>query len=182
MRSLFTDEQRAIVNLILGKTVAQAEENLLRLYNDHASLLHFLHEADVPQPSALAVAAGFAANAMVRRALAADPIDAGQLGTAIRAARDNAVELDRQELGFVADSRMRAAMAALQDRPKCRRTLENALEIAEALRLLPFLPDIWQAQNIWHKIATTHVSIADPALFEQLGRRLAIDTEAITRL
>ncbi len=179
VRSLFTDEQRAIVNLILNKTVAAAEENLLRLYNNHASLLHFLHEADVPQPSALALAAGFAANVMVRRALTADPIDAGQVSAGIAAARGNAVELDRQELSFLADKRMCGAMAALQEAPESKKALENALGIAEALHSLPFAPDIWQAQNLWHSIAAMHLPVADPALFEQLGRRLAIDTHAM---
>ena len=74
---------------------------------------------------------------------------------------------------------MRAAMAALQQRPEDKELLENALKIAQALRLLPFAADIWQAQNIWHSIAISAVSVGDPKMFEQLGRLLAIDTDSI---
>ncbi len=180
IRSLFTDEQRWAVNLILNQTVARAEDNLIRLYDDHASLLHFLSEAQVPRPSALALAANFTVNVRLKRALAADPIDPALLHSTLAAAAQDHIELDRQEVSFVADARMRDAMATFAARPADLAALQNAHSVAEALRRLPFEANIWQAQNLWHSVATAGAAIADRTLFAQLGEALSIAVETIT--
>ena len=73
LTSLFTDEQRRIVQIILGSTLAEIEKSLTTIYEDHASLLHYLFSAGLPKPPALTLAAGFAINAGLRRALEATP-------------------------------------------------------------------------------------------------------------
>ena len=182
VRSLFLDEQRRVMKLILNNTVAEAEESLLRLYADHASLLHFLSQADMPRPSALALAANFAINVTVRRALENDPVDIAQVRAALALAEQDHVELDRQELSYTADQQMRAAMLLLAEKPGDRTVLENAVSMAEALALLPFSADIWQAQNIWHDLAQQRresgLRLAENRLFDALGRALAIAVDA----
>ncbi len=186
IRALFTDEQRRVMKLILNNTVAEAEESLLRLYADHAALLHFLSEAAVPRPSALALAASFAVNVNLRRALESDPVDATQVRATLALAKQDRVELDQLdcgELSFVADRRMCEAMAAVAARPDDAEALDHALTAAEALRLLPFDANIWQAQNLWYEIATTQKGLAptllaDPQAFASLGSALGISREA----
>ena len=75
LTSLFSDEQRRIVQLILNSTLWDIENSLTNIYEDHASLLHYLSQAGLPKPPALTLAAGFAINAGLRRALDSDPID-----------------------------------------------------------------------------------------------------------
>jgi alpha-amylase/alpha-mannosidase (GH57 family) len=185
IRSLFTDEQRRVMKLILSNTVEEAEESLIRLYDDHASLLHFLSEAEVPRPSALALAANFAVNVTLRRALESDPIDAAQMRAALALAEQDHVDLDRAELSFTADGRMRDAMAAFAAQPEDRGALERALAVAEAVRLLPFPANIWQAQNIWCEIASGQQKdalsrrVADRERFGALGRALGISVDAV---
>ncbi len=182
IQALFTDEQRRVMNLILNNTVAEAEESLIRLYKDHASLLHFLSEAQVPRPSALALAANFAINVTLRRAIESDPIDTAQVRASLALAAQDHVELDRQELSFTADARMRDAMAAMAAQPNSRTTLESALAVAQALELLPFPANIWQAQNIWHGLAVAPAGVLElPSreAFRALGRALAISVEAM---
>ena len=69
LTSLFSDEQRRIVQLILNSTLWDIENSLTNIYEDHASLLHYLSQAGLPKPPALTLAAGFAINAGLRRAL-----------------------------------------------------------------------------------------------------------------
>ena len=182
IRSLFTDEQRRVMKVILNNTVSEAEESLLRLYQDHASLLHFLTEAEVPRPSALALAANFAVNVMLRRALESEPVDAAQLRSTLALAAQDHIELDRQELSFVADERMRAAMAAFAEHPDDHAALDEALSVAQALQLLPFDANIWQAQNIWHALLPVSGAGAVPTehreQFRALGRALGIAVDA----
>ena len=68
LTSLFTDDQRRIVKMILNSTLWNIENALTTIYEDHASLLHYLSQAGLPKPPALALAAGFAVNAGLRRA------------------------------------------------------------------------------------------------------------------
>ncbi len=184
IRSLFNDEQRRVMKLILNNTVAEAEESLLRLYADHASLLQFLSETEIPRPSALALAANFAINVRLRRALESEPVDTAQVRSTLALAGQDHVELDRGELSFAADGRMRDAMAALAARPGDRGLLESALAVAETLQLLPFAANIWQAQNIWQRIAEAQKQhpaqlLADREQFQALGKALGISLEMI---
>ena len=62
LTSLFTDEQRRILKLILKTTIQEVETTLSSIYEGHASLLHYLSQAGLPKPPALTLAAGFSVN------------------------------------------------------------------------------------------------------------------------
>jgi alpha-amylase/alpha-mannosidase (GH57 family) len=184
IHSLFTDEQRRVIRLILSNTISEAEESLIHLYDDHASLLRFLSEADVPRPSALALAANFAVNINLRRALEGDPIDAAQVRAMLAAAQQDSVELNRAELSYSADERMRSTMERFAEEPGNSALLESALTVAQTLRLLPFPANIWQAQNIWHAVAVEQQqqggrTVSDVERFRALGEALDIDVPAM---
>ena len=78
LRSLFRDEQKRILEILLTSTLEEVESSLSAIYENQASLLHFLTQSKLPRPEALTVAATFAINAGLRRALQAEPIDAIQ--------------------------------------------------------------------------------------------------------
>ena len=58
LTSLFADEQHRILHTILNQTISEMEDSLRKIYEDHASLLHFLTESGMAAPPALATAAG----------------------------------------------------------------------------------------------------------------------------
>ena len=68
LTSLFADEQHRILKTILNQTVSEMEDSLRKIYEDHASLMHFLTQSGMSPPPALALAAAFAINASLRRA------------------------------------------------------------------------------------------------------------------
>jgi hypothetical protein len=150
LTSLFRDEQRRILNLILNSTLKEVESSLSAIYKDHASLLHFLSQAGLPQPPALAVAASFSVNAGMKRAIESNPIDTIEVRTLLGLAKADQVALDRNGLSYLADQRMKQAMVALYAQPRKVNVLEEALLIATTLRELPFELNLWQAQNIWY--------------------------------
>ena len=65
LTSLFSDEQRRIVKIILNSTLWDIENSMTTIYQDHASLLHYLSQAGLPKPPALNLAASFAINALM---------------------------------------------------------------------------------------------------------------------
>jgi alpha-amylase/alpha-mannosidase (GH57 family) len=190
LTSLFTDEQRRIVQIILNSTLADIEKSLTTIYDEHASLLHYLSQAGLPKPPALTLAAGFAINAGLRRALESSPADQVQLRSFLALAKDNQVPLEVPTLSYIADQRMKRAMVELQMSSGSLESLERALTLAHMLVELPFELNLWQAQNIWYEIlrnasyALTARAAEDRQLWEkdfsELGACLSIDCAAIS--
>ena len=192
LTSLFTDEQRRIVQLILNSTLWDIENSLTTIYQDHASLLHYLSQASLPKPPALTLAAGFAINAGLRRVLEVDPIDVARLRSYLSLAKADLVPLEIATLSYIADLRMKRAMVELQMSSGSLEMLDRALALARILTELPFDLNLWQAQNIWYEILRTS-GYALTALtkedrprwerdFNELGTCLTFDTEAIRDL
>ncbi|HEY1159663.1 MAG TPA: DUF3536 domain-containing protein [Terracidiphilus sp.] len=190
LTSLFTDEQRRIVQLILNSTLWDIENSLTTIYEDHASLLHFLSQAGLPKPPALTLAAGYAINAGLRRALETDPIDQAQLRSFLSLSKADQVPLETATLSYISDQRMKRAMIELQMSSGSMEMLDRALSLAQNLVELPFELNLWQAQNIWYEILGTS-SYALTALgkdnrprwdkdFNELGACLSIDCAAIS--
>ena len=189
LTSLFTDEQRRIVQLILNSTLWDIENSLTTIYQDHASLLHYLSQAGLPKPPALTLAAGFAINAGLRRALEADPIDQAQLRSFLSLAKADQVPLETATLSYIADQRMKRAMVELQMSSGSLEMLDRALALARTLIELPFELNLWQAQNIWYEILRagpeklTSLAAEDQARwakgFHELAACLSIDYAAI---
>jgi len=152
LTSLFRDEQRRILQIILNSTLGDIERSLKSIYDDHASLLHYLSQAGLPKPPALALAAGFAVNAGLRRALETDPIDAAQVRSFLSMAKADEVALDRPTLSYVADLRMKRAMIELAMSSGNLEILDRALQLARTMTELPFELNLWQAQNLWYEI------------------------------
>ncbi len=190
LTSLFTDEQRRIVKIILNSTLQDIEKSLTGIYEEHASLLHYLFSAGLPKPPALTVAAEFAVNAGLRRALEADPIDQAQLRSFLSLAKTDQIPLETDTLSYNADQRMKRAMIDLQQSSGSLKMLDRALGLARILGEMPFGLNLWQAQNIWYEIfrtsndALTALSADDRPKWEQsfkeLGSCLSIDYAAIS--
>jgi alpha-amylase/alpha-mannosidase (GH57 family) len=190
LTSLFTDEQRRIVQIILNSTLADIEKSLTTIYEEHASLLHYLSQSGLPKPPALTLAAGFAINAGLRRALESDPTDQAKLRSFLALAKANQVPLETATLSYIADQRMKRAMVGLQMSSGSRETLDRALALARTLVELPFKLNLWQAQNIWYEIlrnsgnALTALATEDRQRWEknfsELGACLSIDGAAIS--
>ncbi|HEY2472576.1 MAG TPA: DUF3536 domain-containing protein [Terracidiphilus sp.] len=190
LTSLFSDEQRRIVQLILNSTLWDIESSLTNIYEDHASLLHYLSQAGLPKPPALTLAAEFAINAGLRRALEGDPIDQALLRSFLQLSKADKVPLDTATLSYIADQRMKRAMVELQMSSGSLEMLDRAVTLARTLVELPFELNLWQAQNIWYEILRTSsyaltAQIAEDRPrwdkdFNDLGKCLSIETTAMT--
>jgi alpha-amylase/alpha-mannosidase (GH57 family) len=190
LTSLFRDEQRRILKIILDSTLSDIEASLKNIYDDHASLLHYLSQAGLPKPSALALAAGFAVNAGLRRALESDPIDLSLVRSFLAMAKSDEITLDTPTLTYVADLRMKRAMLELVMSSGNLEILDRSLSLARTLTELPFELNLWQAQNIWYEIlrSSAHGLTAhepeDRARwdrdFRELGCCLSIACDVIT--
>jgi alpha-amylase/alpha-mannosidase (GH57 family) len=171
LTSLFADEQHRILRTILNQTLSEMEDSLRNIYEDHASLLHYLTESGMSPPPALALAASFALNASLRRALEAEDFDASEVQSLLNRAEGDQVTLDAALLGFTASQRMKRAMVRLESatspvmtsavtpvHPAATQALQTALNIAHTIAAMPFEVNLWQAQNIWNDLLRRNIS------------------------
>jgi alpha-amylase/alpha-mannosidase (GH57 family) len=188
LTSLFADEQHRILQSILNQTLSEVEGSLIRIYNEHATLLDFLGDANVAAPPALALTAGFAINASLRRALEADTFDSAEITRLLHRAEVDHVTLDNDLLSYTADKRMKRAMvrleaAAEQQAPQNLSVLYETLAIAETLRTLPMEVNLWQAQNIWNDLLrrsdATYWSREWREGFRKVGLALNLSVDAL---
>jgi len=159
----------------------------MRIYEEHATLLDFLGEANVPAPPALALTASFAVNASLRRALDSDIYDSSEVARLLRRSEIDHVKLDTALLSFTSDKRMKRAMVKLEaaigndHQPQNVSVLQDTLAIAESLQTLPMEINLWQAQNIWNDLLrrsdTSHWSREWREGFYKLGLALNISVD-----
>jgi hypothetical protein len=182
LTSLFADEQQRILRSILNSTLAEMEESLRMIYEDHASLLHFLTESGMAAPPALALAANFALNASLRRAIEAEEFDPSEIESLFVRASTDQVVVDTAALSFAAGARIKRAMEQLEEVTTAGQSpetaLRTALTIALALRTMPFDVNLWQAQNIWNDLFRrsdrSNCSADCKQAFKKLGEALYI--------
>ncbi|AXC11001.1 Alpha-amylase/alpha-mannosidase [Acidisarcina polymorpha] len=187
--SLFNDEERRILKIILDPTLNEIETTFSAIYERHASLLQFLSEVGMPKPAELTLAAGSFINSGLRHSLEADPIEDDRIALLLGRAKDIKIALDEPLLSYVASQRIKASMVALHKHPSRARELDEALRVAQALHTFPFEIRLWQAQNIWYEIMeVSHnrsLSIAAQdfaswqARFNALGRHLGIAVDEL---
>jgi hypothetical protein len=187
LTSLFADEQHRILNTILNQTISEMEDSLRKIYEDHASLLHFLTETGMSAPPALASAARFAINAALRRAIEAEAFDPAEIETLLARAESDQVPLDTQLLGYTAGQRMKRAMirleASVAGDPSANGALATALIITETIHKMPFEVNLWQAQNIWNDLLrrsdTNYWTAEWKEDFKKLGKAMNISVDEL---
>jgi alpha-amylase/alpha-mannosidase (GH57 family) len=184
LTSLFNDEERRILKIILEPTLHEIESTLGAIYERHSSLLSFLSQARVPNPPELTLAAGYSINAGLRHALEEVPIDPARIHLLLDRARDIQIVLDGPQLGYIASQRMKKVMTALHSRRERMASLDQAVQMAEVVSALPFEVRLWHAQNIWYEIHESYLhrtltlspteAESWEARFKTLGRSLGI--------
>ena len=145
------------------------------------------HRVRRRRPPALAIAANFAINSSLRRAIEADNFDASEIETLFARAAADQVELDTPVLAFAAAERMKRAMVRLEAAAAADQTLMSALRtalaVAAGLRALPFDVNLWQAQNIWNDLFRrsdkNYWSPEWKLAFKKLGEALYISVDQL---
>ena len=146
-KSLFRDEQRKVLNIILQSTLAEVEAVYRQVHEHHAPLMRFLLDLGAPMPSAFRAAAELVINSNLRRALEDEEPDPGRVHALLDEAKLWAVPLDGVALGFVFQKTLEGIAGRLGERREGQRTIERLLAAVALARELPFPVDLWEVQN-----------------------------------
>jgi hypothetical protein len=148
LKSLFADEQRKVLQLLLQTTLEEIEADYRQLYEHHTPLLRFLKDAGTPPPKALYTAAEFVLNAELHRAFENDDLELKRIEHLLREAQSEGISLEGESLAYSirkALERTANRLKASPDDLSLLRELEQATKLVSGL---PFGVNLWEVQNI----------------------------------
>ncbi|MBN2125828.1 MAG: DUF3536 domain-containing protein, partial [Deltaproteobacteria bacterium] len=152
LSSLFLDEQRRILSLILQSTIEDAEGVYRRLYDNHAPMIRFLKDAGIPLPKALHTAAGFLINGDLHRAFSEETLSLDRIRNLLEESRFLEISLETDTLEYALRKSLERLAADFSSDPgdmERLKGLEGALGI---LDLVSFPINLWTLQNICYRV------------------------------
>jgi hypothetical protein len=149
LHSMFKDEQRTMLELILAPLVAEAEATHIKLYTRNADLMRFLTELQMPLPKTLRASAEFALNHHLRTEFLGDEPSLQRVAPLIEEARAVNVSLDVPTLEYALRSRLEQMAERLTVSPADPQLLHRFQAAVELARALPFPVNLWQVQNLF---------------------------------
>jgi alpha-amylase/alpha-mannosidase (GH57 family) len=155
LKSLFPDEQRKILELVLQVPLEEAEAAYRQLYEHHGPLLRFLKEASGPPPKALYTAAEFVLNADLQRAFEDEELNLARIEHLLREARLEGISLETTSLEFGFRKTLERLAEQLTADPSDLIMLQKLKEATTLLSRLPFQVDVWKVQNICYEMLQT---------------------------
>jgi alpha-amylase/alpha-mannosidase (GH57 family) len=171
LKSLFRDEQRRILGLILNSTLETAESEYRQLYENHAPLMRFLTDLRMPLPEALRSTATYALNSRLRNALSAENLDPEPIQSLIQEAQALSVPLETTTLEFTFRKRLEKLAVEFHDDPVDPERLSRLAGGVALARKLPFPVHFWSIQNwCWHAMGTTLPGMQNSASGDETAR------------
>jgi alpha-amylase/alpha-mannosidase (GH57 family) len=149
VKSLFRDEQRRVLQRILGSMTSEAESSLRQIYEHHAPLMGFLADIGSPLPPVLRMTSEFVLNSLLRRAFSEDDLQLERVETLLQTARRENVPLDIPSLSYTLKKRLDDMAGELLVVPRGQ-TLERFNAAISLVQSLPFEVDLWRLQNAYY--------------------------------
>ncbi|HXB22420.1 MAG TPA: DUF3536 domain-containing protein [Candidatus Solibacter sp.] len=184
LKSLFKDEQKRILDLILGRTLQETEDNYRQIYQRHGPLLRFLEEMNQPVPEVLRITSEFVLNSDLKHTFENDPVDALRISMLLELAKREGVKLEEAGLGYAAGNALTRLMRRLRDDPQNIELLETTYILVALLQMFPLNVNYWEAQNIFYFLmknqlpAMSHEQTADTDKWRErflaLGEKLRV--------
>ena len=156
IRSLFRDEQRRILHMILEPTLMDVEQSYRQINEANASILRFLTDNNIPPPQALLAAARYVLNMDLIRAFEQEDPDGSAIQNLLESARLQGISLDSDTLEITIRKRLESMMNRLLTVPSDIRLLGEIEALVRILNTLPFELNLRRIQNIYYAILQSH--------------------------
>ena len=151
LRSLFRDEQRKIVDLILNDSLATAAAAYRAIYDNQAPLIRFLIGLGVPVPPAFHTAAEIALNYQLRHLFRREDLDTDSIQSHFKEVATANVQLDVPGLEYTIRKRLEREAEQFAAQPKNIETVQKLRKHLEFTATLPLTVALWEVQNIAYR-------------------------------
>ena len=148
LRTLFRDEQRKIVDLILKDSLATAAAAYRSIYENHAPLIRFLNGLGIPVPAAFQSAAQIAVNSQLKMAFEQRDPDLDTIQSHLKEVTVSNIALDVPGLEYAIRKRLEAEAEIFASAPTNAEEAHKLTTLLKFATTLPFPVNLWEVQNI----------------------------------
>jgi alpha-amylase/alpha-mannosidase (GH57 family) len=153
LKSLFRDEQRKILDVILEKTQSDAESVYRHLFEHHVPLMRFLKDSNTPPPRALAAAGELVTNSELRREFASDNLNFGAIQNLLVQADLAGIPLDADTLEYTLRVNLEHMAESFHSNPEQFGLLQKLVSGIELVYALPFDVNLRRVQDLHYSLA-----------------------------
>ncbi len=158
---LFKDEQKRIVNQVMGNTMHNIEVAFRNIYENNYSLMQAMNELKIQAPEALKFCGNFSVNARLSNILEEEDIDFRELDSVSETFHRLNINVDKVGLGFKAEQRINQMMLKLLHHPQDLELMTDIVRLLKACNKVSLTPDLWQAQNIAFSIQKRYKTLLE---------------------
>jgi alpha-amylase/alpha-mannosidase (GH57 family) len=148
LRTLFRDEQRKIVDLILKESLATTSAAYRSIYENQAPLIRFLNGLGIPVPPAFQSAAQIALNSQLKQAFEQSEPDLDAIQSYLKEAAASNIALDVPGLEYTIRKRLEAEAERFAADPANLAVAQRLTTLLKFVSALPFPVVLWEVQNI----------------------------------
>jgi alpha-amylase/alpha-mannosidase (GH57 family) len=152
LRSMFRDEQRKILDIILESTLSNAVSVYRQVYENNAPLMRFLKDLNIPAPGAIRTAAECVLNASMRKAFEEKPMRLGTIEMILNSAELEGVSLNTSGLEMAARRRTERMAQALGAQSESLTLLRELDSLVGLIVKLPFEVNLRKVQDIYYAL------------------------------
>ncbi len=164
LRTLFRDEQRKIVDLILKESLATAAAAYRSIYENQAALIRFLNGLSIPIPAAFQSAAEIALNSQLKQAFEQRDPDLDAIQSYLKEATATNITLDVPGLEYAFRRRLEKEAEFFASKPTNLEMVQKLTMLLKFASTLPFPMVLWEVQNISYRpIITTMDELREEA-------------------
>jgi hypothetical protein len=154
LSSIFHDDQRNILALVLQSTISEAENVYRHLYDTHAPMMRFMNELRIPLPKAYETAAEFALNRNLREMFEdAENMNFIRIKALLQEAESYRIMIDSATIGHALRSTIQRLSERFLEKPADTSVMERLKGAAGLARSLPFEVGIRGAQDIYYDLS-----------------------------
>jgi len=148
LKSLFRDDQRKILEIILESTLSQAESMVRQQYAEYAPLMRFIADLHVEQPKLFRTLAASALNSELQEVLKKGAVDRERSQQLMATAKSVGVALEATADEFIIRKEVEQSAKSFAEDPfnlDKLKALEGSVRFAQEV---PFRVNLWEVQNL----------------------------------
>ncbi|MHC1711319.1 MAG: DUF3536 domain-containing protein [Solidesulfovibrio sp.] len=156
LTSLFSDERRKVLGMIMAPTLEEAEAAYDGIYEHHAPLIRFLKGSGAPSPKVLSLAADMCLNARIGKAFQGEAPEIQTVPPLLEEAQLAGASLDAVGLGLLLKRNIERRAEQLFEQPSDFACMEQLNKFAQLAHIVPFEVNLWKPQTICFQVLHTH--------------------------
>jgi alpha-amylase/alpha-mannosidase (GH57 family) len=152
LKSLFKDEQRKILHIILDQKVAEALSVYRNVYEPNVPLIRFLKDSDTPVPAPLYASGRFVLNGELKNELQRRDLEPEKVKGLLRDAQLAGITLEAGILEYTLRRNMEALADEFRQEPQRRDLLERLVDAVALVYDLPFDLNLRRLQDVHYAV------------------------------